>query len=103
MSEYIVIKTFCDKEENTNAIKNILLEKHLVAGIQIYKLESKYWWNNEIESSSEFLLEGRTKKYLFDEIVQEIKKIHLYQLPEISYYEIGGSKEFLNWIDKNIK
>ena len=33
----------------------------------------------------------------------EIKQIHDYEVAEISYYEIkNASKEFFDWIDKNI-
>ncbi len=37
------------------------------------------------------------------EIENEIKQIHDYEVAEISYYEIkNASKDFLNWIDKNV-
>lgn len=103
MSNYIVVKTLCDDKDKIKEIEKSLLEKHLVSGIQISKVESTYWWDKKIETCLEYLLEGRTQKHLFKEIEEEIKKIHPYQVAEISYYEIDGSKEFLNWIDTNIK
>ena len=40
---------------------------------------------------------------MFNEIENEIKQIHDYEVAEISYYEIkNASKEFFDWIDKNI-
>lgn len=46
----------------------------------------------------------RTKESLFEEIEKEIKCIHDYEVCEISYYKIAGaSKEFLSWIEKEIK
>jgi len=103
-NKYIIVTTLCNKEEIATKIVNILLEKKLVAGSQVSKVHSKYWWNNKIEECNEYKLEFRTKSSLFNEIQNEIKKIHDYEVAEISYYEIvDANNEFLNWIDKNTK
>lgn len=100
MEKYIVVTTLSD---NLNIIKNIqkgLLEKHLVSGCQISEVNSTYWWNNEINESNEYKLEVRTLEKLFSKIKLIIKQNHNYELPEISYYEINGSKEILEWINE---
>ena len=104
MNKYIIVTTLCNKEEISNRIINALLEKRLIAGSQVSKVHSKYWWNNKLEECDEYRLEFRTKEYLFTEIENEIKKIHNYDTAEISYYAINcASKDFLNWIDKETK
>ena len=104
MDKYIIVITLCDQEEIANNIVDTLLEKKLVAGSQMTKVNSKYWWNNKLEECIEYKLEFRTKESRFNEIEKEIKKIHNYEVAEISSYEIKNtSKEFLNWIDENIK
>lgn len=104
MDKYIIVTTFCDKEEIANKIIDTLLEKKLVAGSQLSKVYSKYWWNNKLEECDEYKLEFRTKESLFAEIENEIKKIHDYETAEISYSEIkGANKDFLSWIDKETK
>ena len=104
MSEYVIVTTLCDKQEIANKIVNTILDKKLAAGSQVSKVHSKYWWNNELESSDEFKIEFRTRKELFEEIEAEIKKIHDYDVAEISCTEIEeASKEFFNWIDENVK
>ena len=104
MDKYILVTTLCNKEEIANKIIDILLEKRLVAGSQLSKVHSKYWWNHKLEECDEYKLEFRTKESLFDEIENEIKKIHDYEVAEISYCPINhGSKEFLDWIDENVK
>ena len=88
----------------SNKIIDTLLEKKLVAGSQLSKVYSKYWWNNKLEECDEFKIEFRTKENLYYEIENEINKIHDYKVCEISYNEINGaSKVFLNWIDENVK
>ena len=104
MDKYIIVTTLCDKIEIANKIVDILLEKHLVAGSQLFKVHSKYWWNNKIEECDEYKLEFRTKSSLFKQIEKEINNIHDYETAEISSCEIiDASKEFLEWIDNNIK
>ncbi len=104
MDKYIIVTTLCDKEEIANKIIDTLLEKRLVAGSQVTKVNSKYWWNNKLEECSEYKLDFKTKESKFTEIENEIKKIHNYEVAEISSCEIkNASKEFLNWIDENIK
>ncbi len=104
MDKYIIATTFCDKESIANQIIKTVLENKLASGSQISKVHSKYWWNNKLEECDEYKLEFRTKENLFDEIKDEINKIHDYEVAEISFYEIkSSSKEFLDWIDKNIK
>ena len=104
MDKYIIVTTLCDKEEISNKIINTLLEKRLVASSQVTKVHSKYWWNNKLEECDEYKLEFRTKESLFSKIENEIKKIHNYEVAEVSSFEIeSASKEILNWIDENVK
>ena len=104
MDKYIIVTTLCNKEEIANKIVDILLEKRLASGSQVTKVHSKYWWNNQLEECDEYKLEFRTKESKFTEIENEIKKIHNYEVAEISSYEIkNASKKFSSWIDENIK
>ena len=104
MDKYIIITTLIDKIEIANKIIDTLLEKRLVAGTQISRVHSKYWWNNKLEECDEYKLEFRTKDNLFNEIEKEIKNMHDYEVAEISSCEIiNANQEFLNWIDKNTK
>ena len=104
MDKYIIVTTLCNKEEIANKIVDTLLKKRLVAGCQVTKVHSKYWWNNKLEECDEYKLEFRTKESLFSEIENEIKKIHDYEVAEISYTEIHSTnKDFLNWIDIETK
>lgn len=104
MNKYIIVMTFCDKLDVANKIIDKLLTEKLVSGSQTTEIKSKYWWNNKIEEAIEYKLEFRTKENNFKKIAEKIKKIHDYEVCEISYYEIkGASNEFTNWIDINLK
>ena len=102
MDKYIMVRTFCDKEEVANSIVNKLLKEKLVAGAQISSVNSVYWWNDELEKTKEYKLVFGTKLSKYKDIEKVIKELHDYEVCEISYNFIDGSKEFLNWIDKYV-
>ena len=87
-----------------NKVKKIidqLLTKKLVACINVIKnVSSYYWWENKICTDKESLLIIKTKKVLFKKLLNEIKKVHPYKVPEIISIKMSeGNKEYLNWID----
>lgn len=98
---YIVAVTMCNKESVASKICSVILSKHLAASCQIYKTNSFYWWNDELEKGTEYRLEFRTKKSLYNRIEEEIRKVHDYEVAEIMYYTINSTNnDFLEWIDK---
>lgn len=104
MDKYIIITTLCNSEKIATKIVRTLLEKKLVAGSQLYKVHSKYWWNNKLEECDEYKIEFRTKESLFSEIENEISQIHDYEVAEISSSKIiNANNDFLKWIDNNTK
>lgn len=104
MSLYYNVKTTIDNLEIAKQITNTLLEKKLVSSIQRRKVTSICRYNNQIEQATEYVLEMKTKKELFKEIEQEIKKLHTYEVAEIFAEEIKEtSKEYLDWIEKETK
>lgn len=102
MDRCIVITTLSDNKDVILDISNELINNHLVASTHITSLESSYWWNNEINKSIEYKLEVRTTINLYDKIEKLIKELHNYELPEVSYYEIKGSMEIIEWIKDNV-
>lgn len=104
MSLYYNVKTTIDNLEIAEQITKTLLEKKLVSSIQRREVTSIWRYNNQIEQGKEYVLEMKTKKELFKEIEEEIKKIHTYEVAEIFAEEIKeGSKEYLDWIEKETK
>ena len=104
MTKYCNIKTAIDNKEIANEITKSLLEKRLVSSVQQKEISSSYWWNNQIETSQEYLLEMKTKEFLYKEVEQEIRKLHTYEIPEIYAEEVKeGLPEYFKWIEENTK
>jgi len=102
MEKYIIVTTFCKDKNTAESICDTLLNKNLVAGCQVSKVDSKYWWKGRLEMAHEYKLEFRTIGSFFDEIASEINELHDYEVPEISATEFwNANDEFIEWINEN--
>ena len=100
MEKYIIVTTFCKDKNIAESICDTLLSKNLVAGCQVSKVDSKYWWNGSLEMAHEYKLEFRTVSSFFDTIKDEIIELHDYEVPEISAIEyLDANDEFVEWIN----
>ena len=100
MKKYIIVRTFCSDKMIAEEIEDELLGKKLVAGVQRSLIHSKYWWKGMLEHTQEYKLVFRTTSDKYDEIANVIKRIHNYDVCEISAVEIiDGTPEFFKWID----
>ena len=104
MAYIVVFVTSKDKKEATKIAKG-LLKKRLCACVNIVnKINSFFWWQGKIDSSSEALLIIKTKKPLLNKLIKEVKRLHSYSVPEIIALPIiGGNKDYLKWLDKETK
>ena len=102
MERYIIVTTLCKDKKIAETICDTLLNKHLVAGCQVSKVDSKYWWNGRLELAHEYKLEFRSVESFFDLIKDEITELHDYEVPEISAIEFrDANDEFMSWISEN--
>jgi len=104
MTDSIVVMITCSSKREANKVKKVLLEKRKVACVNIIpKVDSFFWWKGKIDSSLEVLLLAKTKKNMIKEIITLVKKIHSYEVPEIIALPIiGGNRDYLNWIEKEV-
>ena len=104
MSNYCVVVTTSSSEEMNKKIVDSLLEKKLVACVQIQKIESYYWWKGSVANDPEYLLLIKTKTDLYDEVEKDILANHSYETPEVLQLPVaGGFSGYLNWMDEVCK
>lgn len=95
----IIISTFPDKDTAKKTAK-LLVEQRLAACVQMFPIESVYFWKGEICEDGEVMLIIKSKTALFDKIAAAIRGIHSYEVPEIVQVPItDGLPEYLQWID----
>ncbi|MDO8491454.1 MAG: divalent-cation tolerance protein CutA [Dehalococcoidia bacterium] len=92
-------------EEEAKKIAHLLLEKRKAACVNIVPgVISSYWWKGKLESASESLLIIKSKASLADEIVEMVKSVHSYQVPEIVALPIiAGNPDYLAWIGDEVR
>ncbi|MCM8779383.1 MAG: divalent-cation tolerance protein CutA [Candidatus Omnitrophica bacterium] len=105
MKDYLVVLITVPNKKEAGKIARILVEKKLVACINIVpEITSIYHWQGKIEKSKELLLLIKSKKNLFRRLLEEVKKIHSYTVPEIIALNIEkGYKPYLDWIGNSVR
>ena len=98
MMPVIIISTFPDKKTITK-IANQLVEKKLVACVNITKISSVYSWKGKIENQSEYLALFKTTKTKLQPLKKELENLHPYDVPEIAEINpISINKPYLKWL-----
>ncbi len=81
----------------------MLLEKRLIACANIFPISSMYWWEEKIQNDNEFVLICKTKDNKYNQIKQEVKKLHSYDTPCILKINAELNEEYENWVNHEIK
>ena len=97
----IIIFITASSEEEATKIATTLVEEKLVACVNIIpKIRSVYWWEDKVCQENEVMLVSKSTHSLFPTIMDRIKSLHSYQVPEIISFPISeGLPEYLNWIE----
>ena len=100
---YVVLFITTDSAEEARQISRVLLEHKKAACVNIISnVDSRFWWDNKLDSARENLLIAKTKAALLPEIIKLVKEAHSYDVPEIIALPIiGGNKDYLNWIEES--
>lgn len=101
----IVIFVTASTGEEAHRIAELLLNQRKAACINIIpKVDSLFWWQGKLDSARESLLIIKTRAPLLAEIVDLVKSVHSYEVPEIIAMPIiGGNEDYLRWIDNEVK
>lgn len=100
---HIIILITTKNVSEANNIATKLIESKLVACANIIRdIKSIFWWKGKVDAANEALLILKSKKECFPQIVEVVKSVHSYEVPEIIALPIDeGNKEYLNWVDEN--
>jgi periplasmic divalent cation tolerance protein len=95
----VVLVTASGLEEG-NKICAAILEKRLAACVNIVpKISSLFWWQGKIDAADEVLLIVKTRASRVKDIIDAVKAIHSYSVPEvIALPVITGHSDYLDWI-----
>ncbi len=104
-SSFIIVLCTVPDEKNARHISQILVDEKLAACCNIISgLKSVYFWENKRQEESEILLLIKSRRDLFTQLENRIRSEHPYSVPEIiALPVIDGNREYLNWVDDNVK
>tara|TARA_S200000501_G_C20772462_1_gene721192 strand:+ start:643 stop:954 length:312 start_codon:yes stop_codon:yes gene_type:complete len=96
----IIIKTSTDSHKAMKIIANELLNEKLAACVNmIPRMRSKYVVDGRIVESREVILLIKTTKDLEKKVYKTIKKLHNYEIPEISTIQTSKvDKDYDKWL-----
>ena len=98
-----IILTTTDSEENAKRLAQHLVEERLAACVSYYSIGSVYRWQNEIQHTSEFQLIVKCNGAQKDNLMQRIKELHTYDVPEILALPISElSPSYLSWMKEQL-
>ncbi|MEM2226510.1 MAG: divalent-cation tolerance protein CutA [Candidatus Bathyarchaeia archaeon] len=98
---YALVLVTCPSERDGERISRALLDKRLAACVSaVPGIRSSFLWKGVVEVASEVLLLIKTRAELVGGLIEEVRRIHPYEVPEILAIPIaGGFKGYLDWID----
>ena len=101
--EYLVCFITCSPKQSKEIARS-LVENQLVACVNIIsKITSVYRWKGKVEEDTEDLLISKTLTKNQEKIIEHVKKIHEYEVPETIFLPIiKGNESYLNWIVENV-
>jgi periplasmic divalent cation tolerance protein len=100
-TDYIVVLITAGSEKEAHMIAELLVSQKKAACVNIVpRVGSLFLWKGKLDSVQESLLLVKTKASLFSEIINLIKTIHSYEVPEIIALPIiAGSEDYLKWLN----
>jgi len=100
-ADRIVVFITASSEEEAHEIAGLLVSEKKAACVNIVPgVDSLFWWEGRLDSARESLLVVKTKAALFPDIVELVKRVHSYEVPEIVALPIiAGSEDYLKWLD----
>jgi periplasmic divalent cation tolerance protein len=100
----LVFITAASLPEAENISKTLVQGRLAACASVVPEVNSNFWWKDKLETTRESLLVIKTKSSLLPDIITAVKKIHSYSIPEIIALPIiGGSPDYLEWIDGEVK
>ena len=101
MQLLIMITTESSK---TNALRvaKLLIKKKLAACVSIKQIFSIYEWDNDITETEEFEITIKSKPELKDDLINFLRRITTYDVPQIIYNKFHSEIKYFDWLNETI-
>ncbi|MFE7189916.1 divalent-cation tolerance protein CutA [Kitasatospora sp. NPDC057541] len=98
-SDLLVMTTTHDDEAKARALATAAVRARLAACAQVYRIQSVYWWEGEVQDTAEWRIDFKTRAELADALTGFIDEHHDYDTPEVVAVTVAaGSPAYLEWV-----
>jgi periplasmic divalent cation tolerance protein len=102
--EYSLIYMTSGSRQEAESIARKLLENRHIACANIMEVSSLYIWKDKMEKDQEYVSILKTEKRKVHTVIEEVKKLHSYEVPDIVEIPLGeGFNPFFQWISEVVQ
>jgi len=96
----VVLVTAASREEAERIAEGLVEAMIAACATIIPSATSVYRWEGRVERAREWLLIIKTRSDVLDELVERVRALHSYEVPEVlALPVVGGSETYLRWLD----
>jgi periplasmic divalent cation tolerance protein len=101
-SGYVIVLITTSSYDEAHKIADALVVQRKAACVNIVpKVNSLFRWKGKIEEAEESLMVVKTRAKLFPEVMDLVKSIHSYEVPEVIALPIlQGNPDYLAWLNE---
>ncbi len=105
MAEEIIVLITASSGAEAEQIAVSLVNEHLAACVNILPdVHSLFFWEGKTQREREVLLVCKSRLQLIEKLINRVKDLHSYTVPEIIALPIiAGSREYLDWLAETTK
>ena len=100
MCEVLILITTISNKKIAKNIAKSLLKKKLAACVSLKNIYSIYEWEGKIEEADEVEITIKSRPELKDDLINILKKLTSYDVPQILYKKFNSEKKYINWVNK---
>jgi periplasmic divalent cation tolerance protein len=99
-ADFVVVLITVGSADEASAIAQQLVEGRLAACVNaVPGVRCLFQWQGAIDSACETLLVAKTRSSLLPRLVESVRRVHSYSVPEIIALPIiGGNADYLKWL-----
>ena len=104
MNTGIMVFITASTKEEAKSIGSVLVKEKWVACANVVPaIHSMFHWQGNFCEENEVLLICKSLNYKLDGIIDRVRQLHSYDVPEIIALPIaGGSEEYLEWLKASV-
>ena len=105
MENPLIVLVTVPSQKDGERIGRNLVEAKLAACVNIIPhICSIFFWQGKVETEDELLLLIKTMPDRLDALIEKVKKIHSYDVPEILALPVAaGSSDYIKWVEQSTR